>query len=491
MVHSPVLRRALIALSCLFLLATTGSPVVANAGCDALIATFSTRGSGLPDNARLAVCHDVIKTRADNGDVRADVVRGYLSQKGIRLRRSARRARKAYERGSAKDLGVAHYLLGNFLARRIGASPADMRKAEALLKRAIAAGEPAAVPVLVKLYRSGALGPKSDEEIAALFATTKDGGPGTLFSQAKFLLETGNAVKRAEAEPLLRRAVEKGHPEAHHMLALVELSRATSESGARADRLLRDAIRLGHVPALNVLGRRQLAAPDVASQREGVRLLKQAADADDIDAAEALGTAYAEGRGTAPRFDLAKKYWFAAAVGGSDFAKLSLLYNHARLTKAEQLNVNGAFSSADGFKTDIGRVLLGNHYLSMVERGRRGEFIKGEYFFYTGAMRAFQLASTSKVPAIAEDAQKIANHLSRNKHLYEKDLEARRARRKTQFWVGIAVAGVALLALAGRNAQYQSSTSVTEVDTCAGINGLGWYGSSWATAAAFVGCRPY
>ena len=459
--------------------------------CTSLIEGFSTR-IALPNDELLLRCLPAIQSGAEAGNIKAVVVKGYMSGRGVGMKRSARNARKAFELGSKAGLPVADYLLGSFYIGRLGARLDDFLKAENLLKKAIKAGELSASTALAELYRSGKLGDKSVDEIDQLFQQSPTTDTVALVGRAKLLMIAQGAERDVEkALNLFKQAAVLGNHEAQFRFGVYWMARKGGmREQAQALDFLKQAAAADYHPAQYWLGVFQLSSQNKAEQAGGLQLVRLAAKAGNAEALNSLGDFYFRGEHVPANFGFAKQFWFKAAQAGSDPAKLSLLYQYEKLSHDEVLRLNGAYSYAQAFTTDIGLVMLGNYYLARVQRGQNGEYIKSEYTDYWYARDAFTLAAKSPIEAIAKPAATIATKLRRNADAFKKDLKARRQQRKTQFWIGAAVTGIAILSLFGRNApNYAPGT--TPFDPCAGINGLGLFGSSWGGAAAAAGCRPF
>lgn len=320
-------------------------------------------------------------------------------------------------------------------------------------------------------------------------ASDADQGSDRL-AEAKSLLQQpqSSSEQRQSAAALLREAAEAGQDEAKFLFAMLGLNNpdATDASTQELNELLCTAAENGFPPAIAECAGKMLS--ENRDLDKALAMLNEGGGKGNLDCLETLARFYAR---PGPRQDRKRSVglWISAATQGSDTAKLELIKHPEILTSSEQRYVNQYFKSPKSFKTDVGRILVGNYYLSLVDRGQRGEYIEGEYWYYVAAWRAFEIVSHSTNKVLADQAGEIASYLYSHKPDYEKDLEARRARRTANFWIAAGIGVVAILSLSS-NDNNAGQSSTTKVDRCAGIDGLANFGVPPGAIALF-GCDPW
>jgi|GEM_PF-6016670 len=396
----------------------------------------------------LGNCRQKINDQAAEGDVPALILKSQISLRGIGEKVSRRNARISLEAAEAKGSALAKRLLADILITKLGADEEDYLEAETLFLNAARLGDSKAATKLGQLYVSGKVPGKSASDVQAIFETTGGNDDYALLSRAKLLLSRSDAsAKLAQIIDLLQQASNLGNTEASFLFAMLNLNNEGYSSIGKPElsSLLCRSADEGHAPAMYECAKRRFT---IGETGKAVEMLELAANTGHAESIEFLAEHMSK-----TNFDRAKKLWFRAATLGSDVAKLALIYRFDSLTRDEQLNVNGAFAYPAAFTTDLGRIMLGNHYLAIVEKGRKGTYIKGEHWYYENALQAFSMVANSQNKDLADKARLIANELRSQQDAYEKGLQTRRFQRRVEFWAGVAAITYKILQLSGNNSQ--------------------------------------
>ncbi len=437
----------------------------------------------------LKACINEINNRSSKHDSVALLYKSQLALLGLGERKSRRSARIALE--TAVDAGsiIARRYLADMFINKIGADREDFLKAEGFYLAAIKNGDTKSNERLAQLYLDGKIPNKTAQDARLLFEKAGQGNADTALGKAKALLKEGaGQTNLRQVSQLLEKSAELGNAKAQFMFATLNLHNddLTEKNSAALQALLCKSAEQGYPAAMLECAKHLL---DQAKPGIAIALLTRASDLNHVDSIDYLAKYYSKRTGNKHK-NLAIKLWFKAATLGSDAAKLELIYRFDTLSKAQQLNVNGAFKSPNVFKTDVGRIMAANHYLSVVRRGQSGTYIKGEYFYYRDAMNAYEQVAQSNNAVLAKKAKPIARKLRAGFDRYTDDLKTRRTIRKAAPWIALGAVTIGILALSGNSSSNTSSSSTYQHDSCAGINGLAWYGIS-STAIALAGCNPY